>query len=274
MKTKFWSRLVVGVAAVGIVGAVSAYFLWDPKRSYEPAPNTAATSIPEGVLADVAASTVYFGHMSVGENVISGISEVYAENGVAQPDIIQISVGGPLPEQPSGGAFLHSLIGENGDPLGKLANFDSMLRSGLADRVNVAVLKFCYVDIRYDTDVDKLFAQYQQTMAGLERDYPNVRFLHSTVPLTVGPEGVKDHLKVALGRDDNAARMRYNELIRSTYPADRVFDLAAAEATTPSGQTIDSLYPGYSSDGAHLNSSGATMAAAVLLEQIAQSGQA
>lgn len=259
---------------MGIVGAVSAYFLWDPKRSYEPAPSTAASSVPEGVLAQASDSTVFFGHMSVGENVISGITEVYAENGVAQPNIVEIPVGGSVPEQASGGAFVHALIGENGKPLDKLANFDATLRSGVADRVDVALLKFCYVDIRYDTDVDKLFAQYRQTMADLERDFPDVRFLHATAPLTVGPEGIKDHLKIALGRDDNAARTRYNELMRNTYPADQVFDLAAAEATTPAGETLPSLYPGYSSDGAHLNASGASKAAVVLLEKIAQSGQA
>lgn len=274
MKTSFWSRLAIGVAAVGILGAVSLYFLWDPKRSYDPAPDAAASTITTETLDQAAEARVFFGHMSVGKNVLSGVSEVYTAKGMTQPEVVEIPIAGSVPAGGGEGAIVHTLIGENGDPRGKLGNFDSMLRSGVADQVDVALLKFCYVDIRWNTDVDALFAEYKQTMADLERDYPNVRFLHATAPLTVGPEGIKDHLKAALGRDDNAARARYNELIRSNFDADQVFDLAAVEATSPGGEALTSLYPGYSSDGAHLNASGASKAAVVLLEMIARSGQA
>jgi hypothetical protein len=274
VKTGFWSRLVMGVAALGIVGVVSLYFLWDPKRDYEAAPNTAASTIGADVLGKASATRTFFGHKSVGTNILSGVADVYAANGVAQPEVIEIPVGGSMPEPAADGALVHASIGENGDPTGKLANFDATLRSGVAEQVDVALLKFCYVDITWKSDVDALFAQYKTTLADLERDYPDVRFLHVTAPLTVGPEGIKDYIKVALGRDDNAARARYNELIRSTYGADQVFDLAAAEATAPDGEALASLYPGYSSDGAHLNASGASMAAALLLQTVAQSGQA
>lgn len=262
------------VAAVGVLGAASLYFLWDPEKSYDPAPDTAAAAIAPEVLQQASGTRVFFGHMSVGKNVLSGVSDVYEANGVTQPEVIEIPVGGSVSTKAGQGALVHALIGQNGHPMRKLANFDSTLRSGVADQVDVALIKFCYVDIRWNTDVDAFFAEYKQTMADLERDFPNVRFLHSTAPLTVGPEGIKDHLKVALGRDDNAARARYNDLILSTFDADQVFDIAAAEATAPDGATLPSLYPGYSSDGEHLNASGASKAAVLLLETVAQSGQA
>ncbi|GAA3706751.1 hypothetical protein GCM10022204_25780 [Microlunatus aurantiacus] len=264
----------MGVAAVGILGAASLYFLWDPEKSYDPAPNTATSAITVETLEQASESRVFFGHMSVGNNVLSGVSEVYAAKGVTGPKVVEIPVGGSVPTKAGEGALVHALIGQNGHPRVKLANFDSTLRSGVADQVDVALIKFCYVDIRWNTDVDALFAEYKQTMAGLERDFPDVRFLHATAPLTVGPEGIKDHIKLVLGRDDNAARSRYNALIRSNFDDDQVFDLAAVEATAPDGETLPSLYPGYSSDGEHLNASGASKAAVLLLETVAQSGRA
>jgi len=274
VKTSFWSRLVMGVAAVGILGAVSLYFLWDPKRSYEPAPDTAASTITTEVLGKASGARIYFGHRSVGKNILSGVSDVYAAKGVTQPEVVEVPIGGSVPKVAGEGTILHTQIGENGNPAGKLVNFDSMVRSGIADQVDIALLKFCYVDIKWNTDVDALFAEYKQTMADLERDYPNVRFLHATVPLTVGPVGIKGHIKAVVGRDDNATRTRYNELIRGNFDADQVFDLAAVEATSPDGEALTSLYPGYSSDGAHLNASGASKVAVVLLETVARTGQA
>lgn len=275
MKTSFWSRLIIGVAAVGVLGAVSLYFLWDPRRSYDdPAPDTAASKITTEVLDQASETRVYFGHRSVGKNILSGVSDVYSAKGVSQPEVIEVPIDGTVPKAASKGMILHTQIGENGNPTNKLANFDSMMRSGIGDQVDVALLKFCYEDVTRHTDVDALFAEYKQTMSALERDYPNVRFLHATAPLTVGPYGIKGHIKSVIGRDHNVARTRYNELIRANFDADQVFDVAAVEATSPDGEALTSLYPGYSYDGSHLNASGASKAAVVLLEAVARSGQA
>jgi lysophospholipase L1-like esterase len=167
---------------------------------------------------------------------------------------------------PADGALVHALIGENRHPVGKLKNFDATLRGGLAEQVDVAALKFCYIDIRWNSDVEDLFARYQDTLAQLESDYPQVRFVHMTVPLTTGPYGVRDHLKVLVGRDDNAARERYNDLMREAYGEEQLFDLARLEATEPDGSVREQqLFGGYSSDGAHLNAAGSEQIAAELV---------
>ena len=43
-------------------------------------------------------------------------------------------------------------------------------------------MKFCSLDITSSTDVDAIFARYRDTMAALERDFPDVTFIHVTVP--------------------------------------------------------------------------------------------
>ncbi len=46
------------------------------------------------------------------------------------------------------------------------------MRSGIGQHVDVAMMKFCYVDITSGTDVNALFATYRETIAALERDFP------------------------------------------------------------------------------------------------------
>lgn len=246
-----------------VAGAVVATIWWDPE--HQPAPELAIESVDESVLDRAADSRIFFGHMSVGQNVLDGVTELYAGRDDHAPEIIEITLSVEHIELPAGGFLTHAPIGQNGDPVGKLANFDAVLRAGLADELDAAVLKFCYVDVTRDTDVESLFAKYQATLDALERDYPDVRFLRATVPVTVGPSGIRDTLKAVLRGDDNSARRRYNDLVRAAVDPDLLFDVARVESTGPDGSVGDALYRGYSYDGEHLNSAGATRAAVELL---------
>jgi hypothetical protein len=240
-----------------------------------------ADAIDAHTATTAARARVFFGHQSVGANIIQAIPFVYDAKGLPSPEIVEV-----LPDSstslPGGGFFAHSFIGENGDPEGKLDTFDSMLRSGLGDEVSVAMMKFCYVDIDASTDVAALFGKYQATFAALERDFPNVTFLYLTTPLTTDG-GVKGRLKSLIGAGnpsaaDNAARERLNTLIRRSYDSDHVFDLAALESTAPNGTTLSgsydgevyhTLYEGYAVDEGHLTSTFARLAASKLLTLIA-----
>lgn len=233
---------------------------------------------------------IFFGHASVGQNLLNAVPEIYTDRGLPAPSITQLqdTTGSVQPiaqaapsEVP--GSIEHAYIGENGDPLGKIEDFDARMRAGMGDQVDVAFMKFCYADIISGTDVDAVFAAYRSTMAALERDYPDVTFLYVTTPLSTEP-GLKAKVKKLLGRDDhmgpadNAARERFNSLMRAEYPADRLFDLAALESTDPDGKRSSgstggeqyySLYDGYAADPGHLNEAGAAVAAAHLLDLIA-----
>ena len=237
-----------------------------------------ASAITVGELAKVSRTRVFFGHQSVGMNILEGASSVYAAYGMTAPPIGQGAVPGR-----EGGFIDHAFIGENGNPLLKIQDFAAKLRAGLGEQVDVAMMKLCYVDITGGTDVRAVFDAYSNTMAALRREFPRVTFIYVTVPLTTQP-GLLSKVKSLLtgsggSAADNAARERFNALLRHQYAGDHIFDLAAAESTTPDGgrvagtydgQRYYGLYDGYASDPGHLNAGGAQVVAAAWLTAIAQ----
>ena len=237
-----------------------------------------ASAITVGDLAKVSRTKVFFGHQSVGMNILEGVSGVYAAHGMTAPPIGE----GAVPDR-QGGFIDHAFIGENGKPLLKIQDFAAKLRAGLAGQVDVAMMKLCYVDITSGTDVRAVFDAYRNTMAALQREFPRVTFIYVTVPLTTEP-GLLSKVKSLLtgsggSAADNAARQRINALVRHEYAGDHLFDLAAAESTAPDGgrvagsydgQRYYALYDGYASDPGHLNAEGARVVAAAWLTAIAQ----
>ncbi|RYB90712.1 SGNH/GDSL hydrolase family protein [Nocardioides glacieisoli] len=265
-------RLAAAAVVVGLAAAVTLLTFWDPTPRFEPAADEGATLVEASDLQAFSERRIFFGHMSVGKNILSGLREVGAAHGVGPVAEVEVEVAATeVPDLPAGGVLAHALIGENRHPVGKLENFEALVRGGLGDQVDLAALKFCYVDVSWYTDVEDLFETYRQTMDRLEADFPDVRFVHMTVPLTTGPRGIKDRVKVVLGRDDNAARERYNDLMRAAYGPDQLFDIASIEAQGPDGATGDqALFGGYTSDGAHLNAAGASRVAAELVDFVSR----
>jgi len=239
-----------------------------------------ASGITTDDLAKVSRTRVFFGHQSVGMNVLEGVPAAYTAQGMTAPPIEQESA---RPSTDSG-FITHAFIGENEKPLLKIQDFDARMRSGIGQQVDVAMMKLCYIDIRSDTDTGALFATYRETMAGLQRDFPDVTFVYVTVPLMT-ERGQLSRLKGLLtrsgryGPEENVARERLNALIRREYAGGHLFDLAAIESTTPDGsratgtyegQPYYRLHDGYASDSGHLNRLGARAAATGWLTAIAQ----
>ncbi len=215
---------------------------------------------------------VYFGHQSVGFNILDGITETAPDAGINIIESVQV---------PDSDAFIvHSEVGENARPDLKLADFAEVMRNGMGQAVDIAFLKFCYIDVDKDTNANNLFDQYVRTIDELKRDFPEVQFVHFTVPLTVIESGPKAFIKKLLGRtlggaERNLKRQQFNELLRSTYGGiEPVFDIAAIESTKQNGdrqshqhdgQTYYSLVPQYTDDGGHLNSLGRKIVAENLI---------
>lgn len=250
--------------------------------------NPAPSTISASELAAVTRARVFFGHQSVGMNVLDGIPGVYATHGLPTPEIVLLPprTGGRAQTGRRGqdGYFAHALFGQNGDPVAKIGGFDARTR-GLGSDLDVAFMKFCYADVTSDRDVDVLFSHYRTTMGALERHLPSVAFLHVTTPLTTRRDP-RSRVKALFGRNenmgpaDNANRERLNAMMRRAYGEDRLFDLAAIESTAPDGSRISgshrghdyfALYPGYAADAGHLNAEGSAVAAARLLGLIAGS---
>ena len=144
-----------------------------------------ASAITTANLTAVARTRMFFDHQSVGVNVLDAVSGVYADHGVSAPPIEQ----GRAEPGPDGGFIAHESIEENGRP--PLEDFDRAMRGGMARQVDVAVMNLCWEHINSNTDVDALFARYRDTMAALERDFPNVTFIHVTVAPDHGAEPLR-----------------------------------------------------------------------------------
>ena len=233
-------------------------------------------SLKPEFLKKLASKRIYFGHMSVGNNIIQGVQEVaqsYPDLPLAIRETEDFASFGQ-------GLFAHSRIGDNKQPLKKVHNFSEKMDAGLGNQAEVAFFKFCYIDIMANQDTDQVLAAYQQTMSNLKHKYPNTTFVHVTVPLTVVQTGWKVPIKKLLGKApggylDNIMRNRFNQKLLTTYAGkEPVFDLARVEATRPNGsmatfewegKTYLGMHRDYASDGRHLNEQGRRYAAEQLL---------
>lgn len=225
----------------------------------------------------LAEKRIYFGHQSVGFNIVDGMKDVMKENPRVKLVITETNEPSAL-RQPG---FAHSRVGQNTDPLSKIADFDLCLKEGLGNNVDFALLKFCYGDVDARTDVHKLFSAYKQSIEGLKREYPGITIIHSTLPITKSQASFKTKIKTLIGKkdlweyNDNIKRNEYNDLLlMEYYGKDPVFDLAAVESAYPdgarssfrvAGRTYYSLVPDYTTDGGHLNDLGKKLVAQELI---------
>jgi hypothetical protein len=230
-------------------------------------------------LVELSHRSVFFGHQSVGRNLLDGVKVLAERSGVPVRIVETASIAGVPP-----GTFAHGAMPENGNPLLKLQSFEKALAASAADGVDIALVKFCYVDIEAGTDVPALFAAYQSTLASLKARYPRTTFVHVTSPLTTVQGGIKAFVKRLLGRPpagvaENARREEFNALLRqATRGKEPLFDLALAESTRPdgrpetfewNGRPVPALVPAYTSDGGHLDGEGRLRAARLLISVLA-----
>ena len=227
----------------------------------------------------VGAARVYFGHQSVGANVLSGLADLQKQ--LDRP-VIRVAELGDLGTAEGQGVMLQTAIGKNGQPDAKCEDFRQVMRQ-LQGRVDVALFKFCYVDFDDQSDAAAIFDTYSRTMDEMKRQYPEVTLVHVTAPLRSIERGPGVWARELLGKRNrakhaNAARGEFNRLLRERYAADPIFDLAAVMSTYPDGRretftldgrTYESLVPAYTNDGGHLNAVGATYGAAGFVESIA-----
>ena len=235
-----------------------------------PQPAIAGTEI-ERQLATISAARIYFGHQSVGANVLEGLREL---GGTRAPSIVRSrnvdSVSGP--------GIIEFAIGENGDALSKARDFASVLDQTRAAAPAIALFKYCYLDITPATDVAALFSAHRDTVRALQARHPELTFVHVTAPLTTIEPASKLLIKRLLGkpssRDVNRRRNEFNAMVRREFATEPIFDLARVESSRPDGSraaftlasdTIYTLAPDLTDDGGHLNAAGRRAAAVELV---------
>ncbi len=218
---------------------------------------------------------VVFGHQSVGEDILEGLRTLAARDGVS----LMLSSVEEAP-RPGLGAVIHARVGRNTEPLTKLDAF-GVLVDAAAERgpVDVALLKFCYIDIDEQTEVDALFEAYRTTLERVAARHPSTRVIPVTAPLRHSPGGFGVWVRERLGRPNrsklaNLARQRFNTRVREHWAGRPLYDLAAAEAAGPDGRAetikigntlIQHMRQAYTHDGGHLNNDGRRVAAQALV---------
>jgi len=265
--------------SLGLFAAAVFMFTGCRNKTYEPelfyvsqGDGTKEVSAMVGQLAD---KKIYFGHQSVGQNIIDGLEqwEDLSGAGLSMGESRDFS---SLPET----TFVHFRVGANQDPHGKIDDFAGLIEQIPEEEHAAAFFKFCYADFHEDTNVDDLFAYYSEKMLYLKEAHPNVTFLAATVPAMAVQKGWRGIAKKLLGRApygylQNIRLNEFNQKLLSEFEGVMpVFDLAKIEVTRPDGSTETFRHKGedfpsmpdyYASDFGHLNDFGARLVSYELL---------
>jgi len=223
---------------------------------------------------------IYFGHQSVGEDIMNGLRSILRQHPDVRLNLVTAKGQVELPES----FFLDSFVGENRRTDLKCADFIRCIDSVAGGRLDIAMLKFCFADIQRETNIQEIFERYTGTIDSLRKRHPAVTFVHMTVPLSAGTSGLKRLVNTVLGRMGNndmanVNRHRFSEKLKERYSGEPVFDLASIESTYPDGTRESYTYEGktyYSmiadyaaADGDHLNEKGQELAARALIRMLA-----
>ena len=238
--------------------------------------------IPAAAWARLAGKTIFFGHHSVGSDIVQGLQDLRASQVSLKLNIVKTKelnkIEGPM--------LAHASVGENLHPESKIAEFKALLEGGLGERVDIAFFKFCFVDVTTTSDPNALLSAYCKAMDSLKSRFPDVVFVYVTVPLCGPPGKLKGMLKAGIKRligrphalDENQVRARFNSLLRERFSGkEPLFDLALYETLGPdglrryslrNGQEVPILARSYTDDGGHLNARGRRHVAEQLLIEL------
>jgi lysophospholipase L1-like esterase len=230
---------------------------------------TGSDSIPSASWARLADARIYFGHQSVGGNILEGLRELSAARTSGKLKIIRSREGSSRTA-----GLVEFTIGENGRPESKTKDFAASLQEIDDNATAIAIFKYCYLDITPETNVELLFASHRKALQEMRARHPNLTFVHVTAPLTRLESGPRFLTKRLLGRpttrDANVKRNRFNAMLREEYAGEPMFDLAKIESTSPNGSrsffnegssVVYTLAPELTDDGGHLNATGRRAAA-------------
>ena len=206
---------------------------------------------------------IVFAHQSVGMNIVEGLIKIGELDNRFSLNVKLIET----PSQIEGAGFYHFAVGENHKPYSKLDHFKSFIDS--SKNIDIAFMKFCYVDIKDTTNIISLFEKYTQTLDSLQKRHQDKTFVHVTCPYRSEEDA------------NNANRNEYNKLFRKHFAGTNqiTFDLALIESTKKNGdraayrldgRTNYRMNRSYTKDSGHLNNYGSYIVAKQLLIKLAE----
>ena len=194
--------------------------------------------IPDAAWEKLSQKKIYFGHQSVGFNIIDGVNDLMEEYPKIKLNIVETSDSKDF----GSGILAHSRVGKNVDPKSKIDDFAKYINEGIGSKADAAALKFCYVDMKGDSDVNQIFKEYKNEVENLKKSHPDLTIIHFTEPLTVQKTNWKTWIKKIMGKkdlwefEDNVKRNQYNEMLVKEYQGkEPIIDIAEIESTNPDG---------------------------------------
>ncbi|MBN1952328.1 MAG: hypothetical protein JW801_14100 [Bacteroidales bacterium] len=234
--------------------------------------------IPDSLLKSLSGKKIFFGHQSVGYEIIGGVSQLMKDYPDLQLNIVETRDTSDFNQA----VFAHSRIGKNRHPELKILDFCSIMNGGMAQKADIVFFKFCFVDVDRNTDIERIFNEYIAKTREIQNLNPDLKIIHLTVPVRVKPDGFKGFLNRVLLRDHNINRNNFNNMLRKHFPPQDLFDLALYESRSVNkerisykmwGTQVFSLDPDITYDGGHLNDKGARYIAEKLLIKLIDSLQ-
>jgi hypothetical protein len=259
---KQFPEIIISVILITMVVACSGGSMSDKNVSYE-----SLKKVPDSAWDSLSTKKFYFGHQSVGNNILDGVNSILKENPSIKLNVVKTIKKSDF----KNGIIAHSSIGSNADPQSKVDAFVRNIKEGIGNEADAVALKFCYIDFNRETDSQKVFEGYKLAIEDVKKQYPSLKVVHMTVPLLKIQTGPKAWVKKIIGRpldgiNDNIKRLEYNDLLIKTFGAtDPIFDVSKAESTYPDGKresfkkdgkTYYAMVPAYTNDGGHLNETG------------------
>jgi lysophospholipase L1-like esterase len=239
------------------------------------APYTAISDIPGSKWEELAQKKIYFGHRSVGNNIIDGIKDLIKANSQIKLDMVA----------PTGtfnskvGFFMHSMIEQDASPQKIAADFQKLKNEVIRQDFDIVLLRF--TPFYNNKEMTEILGDYNDSLNQLKNNYPKTMFVHTTFPLNRSKTTWKTWIKKLIGKNDiweyagNIKANEFNEHLRKKYYGKKpLFDLAKFESTYPNGERETfSLYgkeyfqlvSDYTYDGVHLNEKGRKIVAEQLL---------
>lgn len=227
----------------------------------------------------LAKSRVYFGHQSVGNNLIEGLKSLSATHNVP----LRI-VEAPAADEAPG--LVHAMVGRNREPQTKCDAFTRFLTEQGTARWDAAILKFCYADMGEGGEQNpaRVLDAYKAAVRSVRTARPDLLIVHATMPLQSEGLGKRDAIRKFFGfgtsNDDyNVVRNRYNDLLRAEYAGEPFIDLAWAESTRPDGtrtgfrrdgQFIYAMAREFTYDEGHLTETGREWVAREFVRSLAE----
>lgn len=215
-----------------------------------------ASKLTSSQAKSIANQTWLFTHASVGGNIIKGMTALNREN--SDSFLFKINTFNPsssasLADLQSGSVY-HASRGNPGWQK-KYDIFDTLIRTAKPTATKlIAMDKLCYIDQAASADT------YLKMMTKLEKDFPQITFVYTTMPIKTG------------NNRQNLQRQQYNDTIRQhiSKHGGLLYDIADIEAHTPQGdaqtfkadgESCQMLCENYTRDGGHLNDEGAKQVA-------------